>query len=369
MKREEDIEKILQNSSHGKPKWYVIFNRPFRGIYTDWATASTHIIRKSVSHKSYLTKKATEKALEESYKTIATEEVQKSKQFVSLKQHLQSQTAKLNAFNKMKNIPTAKEKEEMRRPTIENFQRLLDSLMNYNEVHATMLFYPKKRRNIGPKAVFIPEASPKDVYDYYVHGLVDTVYINGETLKELQEFPPKVQSIIKGYKEIFARGRELFLKMRSSYPIFDKEQKLLVPSITVAQLGVSNKDYPDKDEKIECSPPSIDDLVYSFMEERINEVQLKVLSNFEDQIEHGTLAQRGTLLWHAHIMWLRATVRGAIVILLKLGVPYPFPKPHMEQVVILDMSRNDGLDMIRLKSLPRWWNHRKLLDGSYPTAH
>nr|GEY89254.1 enzymatic polyprotein [Tanacetum cinerariifolium] len=91
----------------------------------------------------------------------------------------------------MKNILTAKEKEEMGRPTVKNFQRLLDSLTNYNEVHATMLFYPKKRRNIGPKAVFTPEASPKDIYDYYVHGLVGTIYINGETLKELQEFPLK----------------------------------------------------------------------------------------------------------------------------------------------------------------------------------
>nr|GEW64238.1 hypothetical protein [Tanacetum cinerariifolium] len=132
------------------------------------------------------------KALEESYKTIATEETQKSKQFFSLNQHLQSQTAKLNAFNRMKKIPTAKEKEEMKRPIVENFQRLLDSLMNYNEVHATMLFYPKQRRNIGPKAVFMPEASQKDIYNYYVHGLVDTIYINGETLKELQEFPLKI---------------------------------------------------------------------------------------------------------------------------------------------------------------------------------
>ncbi|CAI9779225.1 unnamed protein product [Fraxinus pennsylvanica] len=45
--------------------------------------------------------------------------------------------------------------------------------------------------------------------------------------------------------------------------------------------------------------------------------------------------QRGTLLWHAHILWLRATVHGAIVILPKLGVPYPFPKPDHESVVIL----------------------------------
>ncbi|XP_047338929.1 laccase-4-like isoform X2 [Impatiens glandulifera] len=45
--------------------------------------------------------------------------------------------------------------------------------------------------------------------------------------------------------------------------------------------------------------------------------------------------QRGTLLWHAHILWLRATVHGAIVILPKLGVPYPFPKPYKEVVLIL----------------------------------
>ncbi|CAK8565883.1 unnamed protein product [Lathyrus sativus] len=45
--------------------------------------------------------------------------------------------------------------------------------------------------------------------------------------------------------------------------------------------------------------------------------------------------QRGTLWWHAHVLWLRSTVHGAIVILPKLGVPYPFPKPHMEQVIVL----------------------------------
>nr|TKR91711.1 hypothetical protein D5086_0000221560 [Populus alba] len=45
--------------------------------------------------------------------------------------------------------------------------------------------------------------------------------------------------------------------------------------------------------------------------------------------------QRGTLLWHAHILWLRATVHGAIVILPKRGVPYPFPTPRREKVIIL----------------------------------
>ncbi|KAL2939768.1 Laccase-22 [Bienertia sinuspersici] len=39
------------------------------------------------------------------------------------------------------------------------------------------------------------------------------------------------------------------------------------------------------------------------------------------------IGQRGTLFWHAHISWLRATLHGAIVILPKKGTPYPFPHP------------------------------------------
>ncbi|MBA0692531.1 hypothetical protein Goari_010084, partial [Gossypium aridum] len=45
--------------------------------------------------------------------------------------------------------------------------------------------------------------------------------------------------------------------------------------------------------------------------------------------------QRGTLLWHAHISWLRSTMHGAIVILPKKGVPYPFPKPDKQKVIVL----------------------------------
>ncbi|CAL9091218.1 unnamed protein product [Musa textilis] len=44
--------------------------------------------------------------------------------------------------------------------------------------------------------------------------------------------------------------------------------------------------------------------------------------------------QKGTLFWHAHISWLRATVNGAIVIYPKTSVPYPFPYPYEEHVLI-----------------------------------
>ncbi|KAK6927005.1 LOW QUALITY PROTEIN: Multicopper oxidase, type 1, partial [Dillenia turbinata] len=53
------------------------------------------------------------------------------------------------------------------------------------------------------------------------------------------------------------------------------------------------------------------------------------------------IGQRGTLLWHAHISWLRATVYGPIIILPKHDTSYPFPKPHKEVPIIFGRE---------------WWN-------------
>ncbi|KAJ7977858.1 Laccase [Quillaja saponaria] len=47
-----------------------------------------------------------------------------------------------------------------------------------------------------------------------------------------------------------------------------------------------------------------------------------------------TVGQRGTLFWHAHISWLRATLYGPIIILPKHNVSYPFGKPHKEIPII-----------------------------------
>ncbi|KAK9664291.1 hypothetical protein RND81_14G031100 [Saponaria officinalis] len=45
--------------------------------------------------------------------------------------------------------------------------------------------------------------------------------------------------------------------------------------------------------------------------------------------------EEGTLWWHAHSKWARATVHGAMIIYPKLGTYYPFPKPDYEVPVIL----------------------------------
>ncbi|KAL3592623.1 hypothetical protein D5086_011263 [Populus alba] len=45
--------------------------------------------------------------------------------------------------------------------------------------------------------------------------------------------------------------------------------------------------------------------------------------------------EEGTLWWHAHSDWTRATVYGAIVIYPKKGTEYPFPAPHADVPIIL----------------------------------
>ena len=49
--------------------------------------------------------------------------------------------------------------------------------------------------------------------------------------------------------------------------------------------------------------------------------------------------QRGTLFYHAHITWLRATVYGAFIILPKINVPYPLASP-IEDIPLLIGKRN-----------------------------
>ncbi|KAK6237501.1 hypothetical protein QUC31_002970 [Theobroma cacao] len=49
------------------------------------------------------------------------------------------------------------------------------------------------------------------------------------------------------------------------------------------------------------------------------------------------LNQPGTLFWHAHISWPRATVHGPLIIYPKQGVSYPFEPPFEEHVIVLEI--------------------------------
>ncbi|TYI45444.1 hypothetical protein E1A91_D13G036900v1 [Gossypium mustelinum] len=56
--------------------------------------------------------------------------------------------------------------------------------------------------------------------------------------------------------------------------------------------------------------------------------------------------QKGTLWWHAHIFWLRATVYGAIVIMPKQGTPFPFPQPYRETNIVLGEWWNNDVEEV-----------------------
>ena len=45
--------------------------------------------------------------------------------------------------------------------------------------------------------------------------------------------------------------------------------------------------------------------------------------------------QEGTLWWHAHSSWLRATVYGALIIHPRENSSYPFTKPKREAPILL----------------------------------
>ncbi|KAF3775782.1 Laccase-3 [Nymphaea thermarum] len=62
--------------------------------------------------------------------------------------------------------------------------------------------------------------------------------------------------------------------------------------------------------------------------------------------------QEGTLWWHAHSSWLRASVFGALIIRPKAGSPYPFRLPDKEFPVLLgEWWNRDPIDVVNQASL------------------
>nr|QCZ35216.1 laccase 49 [Salvia miltiorrhiza] len=61
--------------------------------------------------------------------------------------------------------------------------------------------------------------------------------------------------------------------------------------------------------------------------------------------------EEGTLFWHAHIDWTRATVYGAIIILPPKAHTYPFPKPHAQLPILLGEWWNADVQQVFEKSI------------------
>ncbi|CAN1857297.1 LAC14, partial [Linum perenne] len=75
--------------------------------------------------------------------------------------------------------------------------------------------------------------------------------------------------------------------------------------------------------------------------EYITQCPVQPGGRFSQRVEFSD--EEGTLWWHAHSEWTRATVHGAIVVRPKIGCTYPFPKPHAEVPIIFGEWWKNGV--------------------------
>lgn len=79
--------------------------------------------------------------------------------------------------------------------------------------------------------------------------------------------------------------------------------------------------------------------------ENITQCPIQAGSNFTYEVVFSS--EEGTLWWHAHSDWTRATVHGAIVILPAAGTTYPFATPYAQQTIILaSWFKGDVMEII-----------------------
>ncbi|KAF7116797.1 hypothetical protein RHSIM_RhsimUnG0014800 [Rhododendron simsii] len=77
----------------------------------------------------------------------------------------------------------------------------------------------------------------------------------------------------------------------------------------------------------------------------ITQCPIKPGANFTYEILFST--EEGTLWWHAHSDWSRATVHGPIVVYPETGTTYPFPKPDAEfPIVLASWFKGDVMEII-----------------------
>ncbi|XP_010521293.1 PREDICTED: laccase-15 [Tarenaya hassleriana] len=81
--------------------------------------------------------------------------------------------------------------------------------------------------------------------------------------------------------------------------------------------------------------------------EYITQCPIKPGTSFTYKVIFST--EEGTVWWHAHNSWSRATVHGAIFVYPSPGKPLPFPKPHHEVPIVLgEWWKKDVREVVEL---------------------
>ncbi|KAJ3695597.1 hypothetical protein LUZ60_000974 [Juncus effusus] len=83
--------------------------------------------------------------------------------------------------------------------------------------------------------------------------------------------------------------------------------------------------------------------------EYVTQCPIQPGSNFTQRIQF--TEEEGTLWWHAHTDFDRATLYGAIVVYPRPGTTFPFPKPHKEFTLLLGEWWNEDVTLLLEKAL------------------
>ncbi|CAJ2676540.1 unnamed protein product [Trifolium pratense] len=235
----------------GKFEAYVIFDGPMKGIYRKWAIAKQHIIGKNVRHKGYKTIKEAEQALYGPYKEItAAKDIQRSSTMESKKK---LSIDKIRQLEHQKTFHLAD-------PTFTEFSLRWKWINNYIEEFSTDCFYPTNKYGCS-KTVLLPGIDNQLCLSFFQNGLISTIYLEEKEQRsfgELKYFPEELQNLVQKFNNLFAKGKEIFLQIDSTYPWYDEiTLDLTIKPQYLIKIGISNKTYPTMSkEKNEWHPAS-----------------------------------------------------------------------------------------------------------------
>jgi hypothetical protein len=120
-------------------------------------------------------------------------------------------------------------------------------LNHYVEEFTIECFYPANKFSC-PKTVTLPGIDSTTCLSFFQNGLIHTIYLEEQpkkTFGELKFLPRNLQNLAEKFNNLYAKGKEIFLEIDSTYPWYDENTlELVTKPIYLIKIGISNKEYP-----------------------------------------------------------------------------------------------------------------------------
>ncbi|AAP82459.1 putative transactivator factor [Cestrum yellow leaf curling virus] len=241
---EREPSSLVQLPLSGK-KFYVLFNTPRKGIFSDWSQIAPLITGvKGAVHKSYPTMEAAKKALKdaEQMNGLKASSLEKLQPRVPAKKRQSIQEMVMARGGFKQNTP---QNTYVFSP--ENRTMVNKKIFEWKKDEPNSEFYPIEIRG-QTKIVLFPGADPVFAYTAYLMGYVKQIIIF-EEFKFLSCFPRLFANCVEKFYNKIGR-RETVINVRSSFPLLDETMKIRIPAINVAVMAMFNKQFEPFAEEI-----------------------------------------------------------------------------------------------------------------------